>query len=238
MRPLAVVARTLYVALVILGMVLLAGCDRAVSTVTAKRSTSSACPQVGQLVLAQICAVELSDVTFRFQLSGSTKEGNHYAGSGTGTATNDPQRFQFSVTVLNGGTTFAWDEIDDVATNSSYQHDSQPASMASASWDKLRLTDDAFMVEQTLDYRKLENAMLVGMDQIMGISVWHARASATEEPNQAQMDVYVRKDDFLPIRLVLNIVDPVSRTGITYNFTSINTGLTISLPSPDQVRSP
>lgn len=179
--------------------------------------------------------MKLTDVAFRIQLSGSTAEGNHYTGTGTGAATVNPQLFQFSVTMLNDGTTFAWEEVDDPGTDTSYQRYSQPPPMASATWDKLRLTDDAFMVQQTLDYREPQTAMLVGSDQVAGMPVWHVHTSTTEKPNQAQMEVYVRKDNFLPVRLMLSIVDPVSHTDVTYDFTSINSGRTVKLPPSDQV---
>lgn len=228
------------VALVVLSIVLMAGCARPATASTPTTNpphTSSSCAHLGQQILVQMCAVKLTDVAFRFQVTGTTEAGNHYSGTGTGMATATPQRFQFSVVLVNGGTTFAWDEIDDPATTSGYQRYSQPPLMASAMWDKLRFTDDAFMVEQTLNYREPQSATLVGREQMAGIAVWHVRASAAEPPEHAHIDVYVRTDTLLPVELVLSITDAVSQTEVTYSFTRLNTGLTVSLPLPNRVAS-
>ncbi len=111
-----------------------------------------------------------------------------------------------------------------------------------------------------MDYSKLKDAKVIGSETINGVAVWHLRAK--EDVNQSvpglsgtstgssasssaglnvTADYYFRQDNYRPVKVVIAGTDTISGFGtMTMNgemdFTSFNTGLSITLPPPSDVQ--
>jgi hypothetical protein len=111
-----------------------------------------------------------------------------------------------------------------------------------------------------MDYSKLKNATLVGSETLNGVAVWHLRAK--EDVNQslsglggtstnssasnsiglnATADYYFRQDNYRPVKVVIAGTDSLPGLGTMtlnteMNFTSYNTGISITLPPPSEVQ--
>jgi hypothetical protein len=111
-----------------------------------------------------------------------------------------------------------------------------------------------------LDYSKLKDATLVGSETINGVAVWHLRAkqdvnqsvpvpSGNTPPSSASnsvgmnatSDYYFRQDNYRPVKVVIAGTDTLSGFGTMtmsgeMDFTSFNTGISITLPPPSDVQ--
>jgi hypothetical protein len=114
-----------------------------------------------------------------------------------------------------------------------------------------------------IDYSTLKDAKLIGSETINGVAVWHLRATKNIDQSapglgaasarmtagsniglNATTDYYFRKDNYRPVKVLITGSDTFSDAGtmtMTMNgemdFTSFNTGISITLPAPSDVQS-
>jgi hypothetical protein len=94
---------------------------------------------------------------------------------------------------------------------------------------------------------QLQNPGLVGTETVNGMQTYHLRgtveAPVTPGANQkietTTEDLWVRQSDYYPVKIVAHGAGSNQGTNITVDatatFTAWNSGITISLPPPDQV---
>src|SRR5579883_1512478 len=92
-----------------------------------------------------------------------------------------------------------------------------------------------------LIYPQLTNATLAGTDHMNSIAVWHIHGTLTAadsfytgKTDTAVLDVYLRQDNYLPVKLLAHVTTPDTIQDDTFVYTAFNTGVTILLPTVGQ----
>lgn len=225
-------------------LTLLAACSGS-SGGTSARATTTATADAQALVQKTKAAVaNIKDATFNVQLLvGTAGASTAVSGSGTGKLTRSPDRIQMQLTGTFAGQQGAVSFITDKATGSAYVQTPQ----TNGKWVKI----PAATLGTTTDVGNfaLQNATLVGEETINGQPTYHLRgtqmatasaatpssSNATPATAAETTDVWVNKTTYNPVRLVTKSQDGSST--VTIDFTGVNTGATIDVPSGDQVVS-
>jgi hypothetical protein len=204
--------------------------------VVTKRSTSAPTPTIQQ-ILGCARHAHLADATIQVTLD-SSSAGRDLTGTGTIKFTRQPERIDTTLTLSSGSTSFAVtsEEIADAATKTTYINVSSPPLLVTDGWKKAGTEatgSDIASFDRVLAYDNLTHPHLVGATTSQGIAVWQIRGVTTEAAEaaaQATTDVYLRRDTCLPVRTVLTLSGESTST-ITYQYTAVNTGLVIQIPT-------
>jgi hypothetical protein len=166
-------------------------------------------------------------------------------GHAVGRLTTQPYRTDVTFTLsagTAGNASFTAEDIADFATNIDY--DKTLASTTDLfpvddKWSKLALNGPLFDLSNSpLLYLHLPHATLVDTNAIHGIAVWHVRDTLTDQGQTGVIDAYLRQDTFLPVEMTMHVTTVDTSEDDTILYTAFNTGLSISLPPTDQVKSP
>ena len=168
---------------------------------------------------------------------------------GTGTLTLQPMREEFIVAATSNGHQTQLDIVtDDSEIFARVQGDTL--------WGQLNDTDDSPPINfdgNIINYNQLSQVVLESDTMLAGVHVWHLHATFSMglyDPisDYVQLpgseDLWIRQADGLPLREVKQVSgSTIGSDGTTYplvydatyDFTAWNTGVTISIPDPDQI---
>ncbi len=199
-------------------------------------------------IISKADAAHFKDATFTLSLAikgtfSGTSINTTFTGGGT--ATSNPQRsdIKFSGSVL--GQTVSEETITDGDTTySKSSGDSKWTKSTSSNSGAIPAPDSSSL------FGELKNPKLVGIEQINGHATYHISGTAalgTATPTtsststNATADVWVRTDNFYPAKATFQAsgsdfgVDNGSAI-VEIDFTKWDSGVTITVPSPDQVQ--
>jgi hypothetical protein len=227
----------------LIGVLGLAACSTSTSTQTQPTPTPTL---TAQQILQNAGAVDLKDYAFTFAGT-ETATGQTLNLNGSAQYTKSPLRLEMQVTLPYSGAQLSASLIVDVSTSTVYIKFGQnslgiPANVwykGSTSGTLGSFSSIASQLSSSISVNDIKNPTLVGSETINGVAVWHVRGTtstgATPTPGttpatSATVDAYFRQDNYYPVKAVI----AGSGTNLTINFTSVNTGLTIALPSNAQ----
>jgi hypothetical protein len=210
-------------------------------------------------VLADVQSANIKDMTFTANgtlsfdlgsLAGATgSAGTNLSADGSlaGKITSSPQRADLALTV--GSESF--EVVTDAATQHGYISSPLLSQLfsslgsGSSSCIALPIGNLATVVDTNAftNFESLTQAKNIGSDNVNGASVWHLQGKQQYNGATATEDFYVRQDNSYPVRVVItgNANAPIGGTSggsnpsanakITIDFTHVNSGITISLPT-------
>jgi hypothetical protein len=226
----------------LLGTLALAACGAASTGGTSNGGTPDAAT-----ILKNAKAVTINDETYSITLS-TTAAGQTNSITIQGKATKNPKREQLDLTATTSGTNTAYTLIQDAASNADYVKftDSGSSGLPTGKWIKMPDTTATTLssgVDALLDYSAVTNPKLIGSEEVNGVAVWHLQATQTIDasPNAGTpisgsgiADLYFRKDNSYPVKVVLKSTGMDASTG-TITWAAVNSGLSIALPDPKDV---
>lgn len=220
LTPVAYGARLGSLTLIVLALFLTAACGNS--------SAEAAATQI----LDHIQKSHITDVTLELAES-YTDQGKKVAASGPMKFTQNPARFDATLTILVGGSHAVVEEIGDVAGGVVYAKAISP--QEGTMWRKVDISSNYFSYEEVFSFESLSNAELVDTEALDGASVWHIRGDLIGGNVNSKCDLYVRKDTYRPVKVVtVNTGSiPVKDTML---YTAFNSGFSIDLPPDDQVQ--
>jgi hypothetical protein len=231
------VRRSVAGALVLFGILALTACGAGLPGVAGPTAT----PNV-QTILQRVQQAKYNDATFTLNFTGSFS-GTTSTGTGNGKITKNPERADISLTLSVSGQQITVESITDKATNAAYTKISglDLPGFDGSKWTKTDLgssSSSLFDTSQITDFSKdLKNLKLVGNDTVDGTKVWHITGTSTAGGQNSTIDMYVTQDgNYYPKKVVVTSTGSAAGT-FTLDFTSFNTGITISLPPADQVQN-
>lgn len=228
-------------ALLMMGVLALSACGIGGSG----KASPTATPSAAQIV-AKVKALQFKDATFTMTLNFTTS-GQTINGTGSGKITKSPDRsdiqFAFPLSVAGSSFNVQLEEITD-GTTTYTKIDSTPAIpgfSTNGMWTKgstsSSSTNPFGSTSQFGDFTNtLTNATLVGTDSVNGVAVYHLKGTDTSSSSGGTVDVYVRKDNYQPVKADFTETGSTPGT-FSLVFTGWNTGASIALPPADQVTS-
>jgi outer membrane lipoprotein-sorting protein len=205
---------------IVLALVLFAGCGNA--------SAQTAATQI----LARIEKSNISDVTLDITIA-TTAQGKSVTGSGPMKFTQNPARFDTTLTIVTSGTSATVEEIGDIAGGVVYAKAMSP--QVSPMWTKTDVGGSFFSYQQVFAWDSLSDAQLVGTETLDGAPVYHLRGDLIGGNVNSTCDLYVGKDTYRPVKTVTVDTSP-DTSKVTMRYTQFNTGFSINLPPSDQVQ--
>lgn len=223
-------------ALFVLGALALAACSSTTTPVASKTPTASD-------ILAQAKAAKLKDATYTIAIAfAATGLAGNITGAGDGKLTTHPQRSSSTINFSISNTTFAYEIITD-------GKDTYTKQRSEAKWSKNAVTLPV-NPSGSLNYDLMQHPTLVGAETINGIATWHLKstgqttvtsATATANPTPTTVsgteDIWVRQDNAYPVKIIIDASQVGGTATITTQFSAWDTGVTIALPTPDQITS-
>lgn len=190
-------------------------------------------------IIQRAQGVKINDAAFTLTLSG-TANGQTISGTATGKLTKSPPRSDITFNLTSNGQQIAFETISDGTTNTTYTMFTAPAALATGKWTKTTGSSGAspFDVSRFTDYSQIKHPTLVGKDTINGVAVWHLTGQDTAADAPANVDLYVRQDNYEPVEIKGQGTSSGTNLTITLTFTSVNSGtISISLPPANEVQS-
>jgi hypothetical protein len=224
--------------LLTLGLLALAACGGPGAGAAATKPTPT--PNA-QTILANASKVDYKDIEFKMTFSGSSS-GTSATGTGIGTITKSPKRADIKLTVAADGQNLDVEVLEDGDANVTYVKVSGMSALGipDDKWIKesgsgsLSSLSDLFTANQVTSFKDLQGVSLVGSETVDGVAVWHLKGNATESGTSGTADFYVRQSDNTPYKFVIHATG-ASSGDFTITFTGVNTGATVTLPTPDQI---
>lgn len=203
---------------------------------TSQGATTPSGTPTAQQILTSAQKAHLADEVFTVTMK-STSDGKPLNMTGSGKATENPERVSMSLTMELNGMTVTVEEVLDGATKTSYTRVTAPAQIASETWKKDTDTSGS-SASSGLDllvgslYDKLSNTKLIGSEQVNGVDTWHIQGTSNDPTaSDAEIvDIYIHQSDYLPAKMILHQAgtDPLDATLV---YTSLNSGVSIDLPA-------
>ena len=206
-------------------------------------------------ILKNVQAVQINDATFTFSYSGQlSADASNFlltnttidltnkaiSGNGNGQFTASPQRAElaFILPVQVAGITPTLQLIDDSSTKTLYAGSNVLTLLSSATngktWFQVPLSElGGFDITPVLNFTQLLNVSLVGTETLNGVSVYHLKGTESGTVSAA-IDLYVRQDNYNPVRAVVNL-NTLIVGSVTLDFAGINTGVTVTPPTSDEI---
>jgi hypothetical protein len=169
----------------------------------------------------------------------------------TGKITMSPQRADLALS-LGRGQGVAIEIITDAATQTGYVRLPALDQAGAAQWISVPLGDLASYLDTSIftNFEHVTQAKMIGPDTINGAAVYHlqGKQQLQQGTGSATEDFYVRQDNAYPVRVVVQgsvsvpdaagsgtATGPAASIDVTIDFTGVNTGAAITLPSGSQV---
>ncbi len=220
-------------AVLVTGVLGLAGC--ATGTTSQVRSSVAPKPTVQQI----LAAVMINDAAFTF--SGLETTGEQTINfSGSARLTNTPARMEMQLTEPYSGAPLTVKFIVDSATSTIYiEFLTSLPGLSTSVWYSGpysgylgTIAEAGTQIASCTSFADLASAKLVGSDTVNGIAVWHVHGKDTcgTASTSSTVDVDFRQDNDAPVKAIA----VGGGANVTIDFTSVNTGLTIALPSNAQ----
>src|SRR5262249_2994149 len=199
-------------------------------------------------ILQKVQQIQLKDASFDLAFTGSLSSeiggsSGSVSGAGSGKLTTAPRRVQMALSFGGGGQGLPVEAIFDGDAHDVYVTIPGLSAVAGQSWIKLSLGNGSsfgginasdFDISQILDFTQLANVSLAGKETLNGVPVYHLKGGDTATGKIATADLYVRQDNYSPLRAILHV--SLFITGnLTLDFTAINDGTTITLPPAGQI---
>jgi hypothetical protein len=195
-------------------------------------------------IFATASSVQYKDIEFKMDLSG-TSGGNSGAATGTGTITTSPNRADVQLSATEEGQQVNIELIEDGDANVTYVKVGGLSSLGVPAGKFIKVTSNsassaltslfsAFTPDQITNYKNLKGVTLVGAETVDGIAVWHLKGTKDLGSTSATADFYVRQDNNYPYKFVAHASGGAS-ADVTVTFTGVDTGASVTLPTPDQV---
>ena len=223
----------------VLGMLALTACGGPGAGAAAKPTPT---PNA-QTILANASKVDYKDIEFKMTFSG-TSSGTSATGTGSGTITKSPNRADLKLTVAADGQNLNVEVLEDGDANTTYVKVSGMSALGipDDKWIKesgsgsgsLSSISDLFAANEVTSFKDLQGVSLVGSETVDGVAVWHLRGNATQDGTSGTADFYVKQSDNTPYKFVIHATG-ASSGDFTITFTGVNTGATVTLPTPDQI---
>lgn len=231
-------------AAMLVGVMLLAACGGSSGTTSGNKGSSSTPTPDAQAIIQKTKTgfAGIKDATFNIKLqSGSASSAQAVSGSGNGKLTRSPDRIQMSLSGVISGQQGTVNFIVDKSSDSAYVQTAQ----TNGKW--LKIPAAALGTSTDIGDFNTPDATLVGEETINGTPCYHLHgtetttvptttSSSTAAPSNetTTVDYWVSKTSYNPVRIVSTSQDGSS---VTVDFTSVNTGAAITVPSGDQVIS-
>lgn len=189
--------------------------------------------------------VKITDAAFTMTFTGVWSD-QAISGTATGRLTENPPRYDITLTYNSGGTytsngqQLVFETIGDGTTNATYTKLVQPAALATGKWTKTAggTSSSLFDALQFTDYSQIQHPTVAGTDIISGVAVWHLKGRTTAAGATGGVDLFIRQDNYEPVRIEGLILGSLINANAVLTFTSMNAGtISISLPPADQVLS-
>lgn len=230
-------------ALLMMGVLALSACGIGGSG----KASPTATPDAAQIV-AKVKALQFKDATFTFTMN-ITTSGQTVNGTGSGKITKSPDRsdlqFSFPLTVAGSSFNVQGETITDGSTTYTKLSSTPdiPGFTTNGMWTKsdsgAGSTAGSIFGGGTSQFGdfigSLSGGTLVGAETVDGVQVYHLKGTDTSSSG-GTLDVYVRKDNYQPVKAVFTETGDTSGT-FTLVFTGWNTGISIATPPADQVTS-
>ena len=200
-------------------------------------------PPTASQILTRMQAFHYTDAAFTMGMS-FTDQGQSVSATGSGKVTTNPARtdIQMTIPLTISGTTYAL-QIEEITDgNNTYQMISStpdvPGFTTGGKWKETPSSSSTnltpFDPGQFLNFNgSLSDATLVGTETLNGVQVWHLKATDTSSSG-GTADLYVRQDNYAPAKVSYTMTGATSGT-FDMVFTGFNSGISITVPSPDQV---
>lgn len=187
-----------------------------------------------QQILAHVQSLHITDTTLNLAIT-ITDQGKSESVSGSMKFSQNPPRFDATLTTIVDGAQHVVEEIGDVSASVVYAKDiTQPAG-ATGKWSKLTASAFSFTYGDVFVFDFLTDAQLVDTEELDGIAVWRIHGDIAGENVATNADLFVRKDTYYPVKA--NITESGSiPSKMTLVYTAFNTGVSIELPSADQLQ--
>lgn len=233
---------------VVCGLVSLAACGAAGATT----------PLTASGIISKAQSAHPKDATFTLNYtingtSNGTTINSQLTGSGELTSTPPRSHLTLSGTVI--GQTITSETITDGTTE--YNKTTAPSLPSDGKWTKTTVssTDPSADLSFSSLYTGIKNPKLIGTETVNGNNTYHISGTPIEDTPAAGTpaatstttsteDVWIRTDNFYPAKFSITgsdaagsgIVD-IGTSSIVITFTKWDSGVTITVPSPDQVSS-
>jgi hypothetical protein len=208
--------------LLLCGVLVLSACGGSSS---AKTSAPKMLPVLEQAQKA------LKDATATFSFVFTPKVNTNLTGGGNYKTTATPQRAIVNMT-QNGSPETSTTIVDNIKTEYIQTITAPVNGVSQTLWLKTSQSNvvvDA--VAGVLYYAGYTNATQAADTTINGVAVYHIHGT---EASGYVVDLYLRKDNFLPVKAVIpSTKETVTTTTVTY--TKVNSGVKIDLPPADQI---
>jgi hypothetical protein len=230
----------------LVGVMSLAACRRSGTSAQATPTPTLSAQQI----LQHAKAVAISDMAFTFTSTDFTGNG------GSAEFTKSPARVEMTFTIPDNGVPISASMILDTPTSTFYFKFGSPGFGVPANvWYKDSTTGTfgstfSGMVgtfSTCATFNNLSDATLAGSDTVHGVAVWHIKGTETAagpcgssssstgtgtsisptSSGSASVDVYVRQSNYYPVKATI----AGDGANTTFTYTSVNTGLTITLPA-------
>jgi hypothetical protein len=216
-------------------------------------------PVTAASILQSASSANIKDMSFTMVLD-TVNSSQELQASGSGKLTKKPSRAQFDLTLTEASTHLTVSVITDAATNTGYLKFSGASlpGFPSGKWTKVPgVTASAFGTDTSTftDFSSLKNTTLLGGETLNSVAVWHIHAaeplystpavrstptatvrSTPGAGDIASVDFYFRKDNSYPVKAVITSTG-ADKQNLMVNFTAINSGITITLPSAAEVQT-
>jgi hypothetical protein len=235
--------------LLICGTFTLAACGGTAGTYTGANTangtgTVSSTPDAAT-ILQRAQAADVHDEQFNLTIN-TTVGDQHINGTGTGVATRNPDRVQFKYNFTINGQPASVEVISDAATKTNYTLVSAPG-ISNTKYVKTTAGEGSSVTDFTAlnDYSRFMDAKLIGAETVNGVDVWHLQQVKTSSNGTSTTDLYFRIDNYYPVKYVVHAgatatttpgVSTTGNTDVTIDITKINSGVSVSLPTSDNVQ--
>jgi hypothetical protein len=223
--------------LLVLGALALSGCSAGALGLAQPTPTPNA-----KTILANAQKVQYKDLEFKMTIAGSSS-GTSVSGDGNGVITTSPKRAKISFNLTSSGQQVAFDTIEDIDGGFIYVKFTGTAipGLPTDKWIKssangaLGALTNAFDPKQLTGIGQMSNATLKGSETVDGIAVWHLTGTSSSGGSTANVDFWVRQDNYYPYKAVVHATAGTGTGDVTITFTGVNTGATVDIPTADQV---
>jgi hypothetical protein len=223
--------------LLVLGALAVSGCAAGGLGLAQPTATPDA-----KTILANVQKIQYKDIEFKLTLAGSAS-GSSATGDANGVITTSPKRAKISFNLTSSGQQVAFDSIEDIDGNTLYVKFSGTVipGLPTDKWIKADANGafssltSAFDPNQLTNFNNMTNVKLKGSETVDGVAVWHLTGTQTNSGNTANVDLFVRQDNYYPYKAIIHATGSTGSGDVTITFTGINTGATVELPPADQV---
>jgi hypothetical protein len=200
----------------LVGLLLITACSSA-SGGTQGGITTAAAPALGSDIAGQLKAAQPKDFTYSSEQSDANA--GHGAKIGEGVETRNPDLLYQKFTLSSDDQTYSSEQVIDYPSAIAYQRPS-----GAAKWSRVPA--------KIAHYYELQNPKVLGTETVNGASAYHIRATAVNDGQAFDIDVWARTDNLYPAQILEQYsLETPQINYYLFTVTAYNTGATLSLPT-------